>query len=44
MPTTTTTKTGQVRRVVDRRRILDPDIATEIFESRDREFPLGFRT
>src|SRR6266508_4681572 len=28
------------RRVVDRRRILDPDIAKEIIEFRDREFPL----
>src|SRR5215211_7056506 len=34
---------GQVRRVVARRRILEPDIATEIIEFRDREFPLGFR-
>jgi hypothetical protein len=31
------------RRAVDRRRILDPDIAKEIIEFRDREFPLGFR-
>ena len=28
---------------LDRRRILDPDIAREIIEFRDREFPLGFR-
>lgn len=34
---------GQVRRVVDRRRILEPDIATAIIEFRDQEFPLGFR-
>ena len=31
------------RRAVDRRRILGPDIAKEIIEFRDREFPLGFR-
>ena len=31
------------RRAVDRRRILEPDIATEIIEFRDQEFPLGFR-
>jgi hypothetical protein len=29
--------------VLDRRRILDPDIAKNIVEFRDREFPLGFR-
>ena len=29
--------------VPNRRRILDPDIAEEIIEFRDREFPLGFR-
>src|SRR5215207_5392452 len=28
---------------VGRRKILDPDIAEEIIEFRDREFPLGFR-
>ncbi len=31
------------RRAADRRRILGPDIAKEIIEFRDREFPLGFR-
>jgi Galactose oxidase-like, Early set domain len=33
----------QERRAVDRRRILGRDIAKEIIEFRDREFPLGFR-
>src|SRR5215216_3375081 len=28
---------------LDRRKILEPDIAKEIIEFRDREFPLGFR-
>jgi hypothetical protein len=31
------------RRAVDRRRILELDIAKEIIEFRDQEFPLGFR-
>jgi hypothetical protein len=32
------------RRAAVRRRILDRDIAEEILQFRDREFPLGFRT
>jgi hypothetical protein len=34
----------QERRAAVRRRILDRDIAEEIIQFRDREFPLGFRT
>ena len=32
-----------VEQALERRKILDPDIAKEIIEFRDREFPLGFR-
>jgi hypothetical protein len=34
---------GLHRAAVERRRILDPAVAEEVIELRDREFPLGFR-